>query len=95
VTFAGLVDERSDAEVFAGTAEQLADTIERWHRLGVDGVRLRPAVNSADLPVIVDEVVPILQRRGVFRTAYSDGESLRHRLGLPTAGNRYAAKGNS
>ncbi|ANI37794.1 LLM class flavin-dependent oxidoreductase [Mycolicibacterium vaccae] len=95
VTFAGLVDERSDAEVFAGTPAQLADTIERWHRLGVDGVRLRPAVNSADLPVIVDEVVPILQQRGVFRTAYSDGESLRHRLGLPTAGNRYAAKGNS
>ena len=31
--------------------------------LGVDGVRLRPAVTAVDLPFIVDEVVPLLQRR--------------------------------
>ena len=57
---------------------------------GVDGVRLRPAVNATDLPVIVDDVVPLLQRAGRFRTAYEDGETLRHRLGLPIAENRYA-----
>ena len=57
---------------------------------GVDGVRLRPAVNATDLPVIVDEVVPLLQRAGVFRTGYRDGETLRERLGLPIADNRYA-----
>ena len=42
-----------------------------WQRAGVDGVRLRPAVNATDLPVIVDEVVPLLQRAGRFRTALS------------------------
>ena len=48
-------------------------------------MRLRPAVNATDLPVIVDEVVPLLQQAGRFRTAYTDGETLRERLGLPIA----------
>ena len=62
----------------------------RWQQAGIDGVRLRPAVNATDLPVIVDEVVPLLQQAGRFRTAYDDGETLRERLGLPVAENRYA-----
>ena len=41
-----------------------------WQRLGIDGARLRPAVNATDLPVIVDEVVPLLQRAELFRTGY-------------------------
>jgi len=40
--------------------------------------------------VIVDEVVPQLQQADRFRTAYTDGETLRERLGLPVAANRYA-----
>jgi hypothetical protein len=40
--------------------------------------------------VIVDEVVPLLQQAELFRTAYGDGETLRGRLGLPVADNRYA-----
>jgi hypothetical protein len=40
--------------------------------------------------VIVDEVVPLLQRAGRFRTHYPDAETLRARLGLPVAPNRYA-----
>ena len=55
----------------------------RWQQTGIDGVRLRPAVNATDLPVIVDEVVPLLQQAGCFRTGYTDGETLRERLGLP------------
>jgi hypothetical protein len=47
-------------------------------------------VNTVDLPVIVDEVVPLLQKAERFRTAYRDSETLRERLGLPVADNRYA-----
>ena len=83
VTFDGVVDERSDALVFSGTPRELADHIVAWHRLGVHGIRLRPAVNSADLPVIAGELIPLLQHRVGFRTGYSDGETLRQRLGLP------------
>jgi alkanesulfonate monooxygenase SsuD/methylene tetrahydromethanopterin reductase-like flavin-dependent oxidoreductase (luciferase family) len=88
---ADLGDFLSDALIFAGSATQLVDMLLDWQRLGIDGVRLRPAVNATDLPVIVDQVVPLLQRAGRFRAGYVDGETLRARLGLPVAPNRYAA----
>ncbi|CDO86713.1 FMNH2-dependent monooxygenase [Mycobacterium triplex] len=91
VSFGGAGDPRSDALNFTGAATELVDLLLEWQRLGVDGARLRPAANATDLPVIVDEVVPLLQRAGRFRAAYQDGETLRARLGLPVAPNRYAA----
>jgi alkanesulfonate monooxygenase SsuD/methylene tetrahydromethanopterin reductase-like flavin-dependent oxidoreductase (luciferase family) len=83
-------DFRSDAHVFTGSPTELAELIERWHRIGADGVRLRPAVNAIDLPAIVEEVVPRLQRAGRFRTGYRNA-TLRDRLELPSAPNRYVA----
>ena len=91
VAFDGDGDFRSDCLVFTGSATELVDLLLEWQRLGIDGARLRPAVNATDLPVIVDEVVPMLQRAGRFRAGYAEGESLRARLGLPVAANRYAA----
>ena len=90
VTFGGITDPRSDALVFDGSPPGLVDLLLRWQQTGIEGVRLRPAVTATDLPVIVDEVVPLLQQAGRFRTAYTDGETLRERLGLPIAENRYA-----
>lgn len=90
VTFSGHVDPRSDAVVFDGTPAALVDLLAKWHGLGLDGFRLRPAVNATDLDVIADDVVPALQRKGLFRSGYRDGELLRERLGLPVADNRYA-----
>jgi alkanesulfonate monooxygenase SsuD/methylene tetrahydromethanopterin reductase-like flavin-dependent oxidoreductase (luciferase family) len=82
---------RSDTTVLAGSASDVADLVESWHALGYRGARLRPAVVTDDLPRIVDDLVPELQRRGLFRTAYAGG-SLRERLGLPVpVPNRYAA----
>ena len=91
VSFSGDTDFRSDALVFGGSPTQLVDMLLQWQRLGLDGARLRPAINATDLPVIVDEVVPVLQQAGRFRTGYTDGETLRQRLGLAVAPNRYAA----
>ena len=82
-------EHRSDALSFTGTADELADLIEAWRALGVDGFRLRPAVNGIDLPAIVDDVVPRLQRRDVFRPAYAE-TTLRERLGLERPASRYA-----
>ncbi len=81
---------RSDAAIFVGTPGGLADQLEAWRDAGLEGFRLRPAVIGHDLDAIVGGLVPELQRRGVFRTAYSPG-TLRARLGLPAAPNRYAA----
>jgi alkanesulfonate monooxygenase SsuD/methylene tetrahydromethanopterin reductase-like flavin-dependent oxidoreductase (luciferase family) len=90
VSLGGDTEFRSDALVFGGSAPELVDLLLGWQELGIDGARLRPAVQATDLPVIVDEVVPLLQDAGRFRTAYSESDSLRGRLGLPVADNRYA-----
>jgi alkanesulfonate monooxygenase SsuD/methylene tetrahydromethanopterin reductase-like flavin-dependent oxidoreductase (luciferase family) len=89
VSFGGAGDPRSDALNFTGTPTELVELLLDWQRLGIDGARLRPAINATDLPAIVDQVVPILQRAGQFRTGYADGQTLRERLGLPVAPNRY------
>lgn len=89
VALSGDTDFDSDAMIFGGNADELTELLLHWQTLGADGVRLRPAVHATDLPAIVDEVVPRLQRAGRFRTAYRDGQTLRARLGLPAAVNRY------
>jgi alkanesulfonate monooxygenase SsuD/methylene tetrahydromethanopterin reductase-like flavin-dependent oxidoreductase (luciferase family) len=91
VVAVGDSDFRSDALIFTGSATDLVDLLVGWQEIGIDGARLRPAVNATDLPVIVDEVVPRLQQAGRFRSGYRDGETLRARLGLPVALNRYTA----
>ncbi|HEY8533664.1 MAG TPA: LLM class flavin-dependent oxidoreductase [Micromonospora sp.] len=73
---------------FAGTPEQIADTIEEWYRAGAaDGFNIMPAVLPSGLEAFVDHVVPILQRRGLFRTEYT-GTTLREHYGLPRPANR-------
>ena len=68
--------------VTAGTPEQIADLIEDWFRDGAaDGFNVMPPVLPAMLEVFIAEVVPLLQRRGLFRTAYA-GDTLRAHYGL-------------
>ncbi|GAA4662385.1 LLM class flavin-dependent oxidoreductase [Gordonia humi] len=80
----------SDAEIFVGTPDGLADLLTERHRAGLTGFRLRPAALPHDLEQIVDGLVPELTRRGLFPTDDSTG-TLRDRLGLPRPANRYAA----
>ncbi|MBL1120007.1 LLM class flavin-dependent oxidoreductase [Streptomyces sp. 110] len=80
----------SDARVFAGTPAQLADLLQEFASEGLSGFRLRPAVAGHDLPAITRGLVPELQRRGVFRTAY-EADTLRGLLGLARPANRYVA----
>ena len=68
--------------VMAGTPEQVADAMEDWVDSGAaDGFNLMPPLLPVMLDVFVDEVVPILQRRGRFRTSYQ-GKMLRDHYGL-------------
>ena len=67
---------------FAGTPEQVADLITDWHADGAaDGFNIMPPILPAMLDVFIAEVVPLLQRRGLFRTDYA-GETLRDHYGL-------------
>jgi len=84
----------SDAQIFAGRPAQLADLLLDWREAGLAGFRLRPGALPHDLAQITDALVPELQRRGAFRTAYPAGDgsgTLRSLLGLPRPANRYAA----
>jgi len=88
----------SDALIFAGTAAELADLLLDWRAAGLAGFRLRPAALPHDLAQITTALVPELQRRGAFRTAYPEAGhqdagrpgTLRALLGLPRPANRYA-----
>jgi alkanesulfonate monooxygenase SsuD/methylene tetrahydromethanopterin reductase-like flavin-dependent oxidoreductase (luciferase family) len=80
---------RSDARIFTGSAAGLADLLEEWTAAGLTGFRLRPATLPHDLLQVTERLVPELQRRGLFRSAY-EATTLRGLLGLPRPANRYA-----
>jgi len=67
-----------------GTPEKVADVITTWHReKAADGFNLMIDVLPSGLRDFVEQVVPLLQRRGVFHTDYA-GTTLRANLGLET-----------
>jgi FMN-dependent oxidoreductase (nitrilotriacetate monooxygenase family) len=78
--------------VFAGTPEQVADTIEDWFTSGAaDGFNVMPPYYPGGLEVFVETVVPILRERGLFRSEYT-GRTLRDHFGLPRPENRFAGR---
>ncbi|GAA1835219.1 LLM class flavin-dependent oxidoreductase [Pseudonocardia ailaonensis] len=80
----------SDARILTGTPAELADLILEWQEAGLSGARLRPGAVDHDLPQITRALVPELQRRNAFRTAYT-ADTLRGHFGLERPANRYAA----
>ncbi|MFE7277195.1 LLM class flavin-dependent oxidoreductase [Streptomyces sp. NPDC057623] len=72
-----------------GTAENIADSMLHWFdNRAADGFNLMPAVMPSGLEVFVDQVVPILQDRGIFRRDY-EGSTLREHYGLARPANRF------
>ncbi|WP_350279783.1 LLM class flavin-dependent oxidoreductase [Kribbella sp. HUAS MG21] len=77
---------------FTGTPEQVADAIQHWFEAGAaDGFNIMPPVLPSGLTTFVDEVIPILQARGLFRTEYT-GTTLRDHYGLPRPARRTAER---
>jgi FMN-dependent oxidoreductase (nitrilotriacetate monooxygenase family) len=76
--------------LLVGTPEQVADTLEHWFRSGAaDGFNIMPDMFPSGVEIFVDEVVPLLRKRGVFRHEYS-GHTLRDHLGLPYPASQYS-----
>jgi len=74
---------------FVGTPEQLAETIEQWFREdAADGFNIMPPALPTDLQTFAEQVIPILQRRGIFREEY-EGRTLREHYGLERPPSRY------
>jgi len=66
---------------FSGTAEQVADGLQAWFESrAADGFIIQGGTPDT-FPRFVENVVPILQARGLFRTDYP-GTTLRESLGL-------------
>ncbi len=75
--------------IIAGTPERIADEIQLWFENGAaDGFNVMPPWLTGGFDVFADEVVPILRRRGLFRSEYA-GTTLRDHFGLPRPDSLY------
>jgi len=92
-TLRGLLHRLAGARghfVMAGTPDQVADHIETWFTQGAaDGFNVMPPWLPGGFEIFADEVVPILRRRGLFRSAYA-GSTLREHFGLPRPPSLYS-----
>ncbi|KQW02065.1 NtaA/DmoA family FMN-dependent monooxygenase [Streptomyces sp. Root369] len=77
------VIEAGGRQLLIGTPDAVATELDEFvQREAADGFVLVPHLTPGGLDEFVDEVVPRLQERGAFRTAYR-GSTLRSHLGLP------------
>ena len=63
----------SDRTGFVGTAEEFADMIEELGEWGNDGVLLWGDLHPVTIHRTLDDLVPVLRRRGILRDELSDG----------------------
>lgn len=80
----------SDAAVLTGSAESIAQTLLSWRSQGIDGVRLRPLSNAQDLEILQRDLLPRLGISPASSSHASAHPSLRERLNLSEAHNRYS-----
>ncbi len=79
-------------QLVVGTAQSIADKMQEWLEAGAcDGFTLLFPFYTKPLDDFVRLVVPELQRRGLFRTAYP-GTTLRDSLGIPAPPNHFIGK---
>lgn len=73
---------------FSGSPEQVADGLQQWFEArAADGFIIQGGTPDT-FPRFVEQVVPVLQARGLFRTDYP-GTTLRESFGLALPDNRY------
>ena len=78
--------------VIVGTPEYMADEMEKWLKEeAADGFNVVCNHYPKPFEDFCRQVVPELQRRGIFRTEY-EGTTLRENFGLTVPENRYTAR---
>lgn len=68
-------------------AEALAARLRDWVSAGLSGVRFKPLEEERDLQPLIDHLIPALRSAGIGKPPQAG--SLRERLALPIATNRY------
>ena len=72
-----------------GPSELVADQMEEWLSTGgADGFTIQFPYLPQGLDDFVEKLVPILQKKGIFREDY-EGDTLRENLGLPRPENQF------
>lgn len=67
-------------ELLIGSPQTVADKLQHWFEVsGIDGFNLAYTVMPESVDNFVDMVVPELQKRGIYKTAYTNG-TMRHKL---------------
>ncbi|MEV6722036.1 NtaA/DmoA family FMN-dependent monooxygenase [Streptomyces xanthochromogenes] len=90
-----LVIETGNRQTFVGSPATLAGTINDFVQADVsDGFILVPHITPGGLDSFADQVVPLLQERGVYRTEY-EGTTLRDHLGLAHPDERHDVRSAS
>jgi len=78
--------------IIVGTANDVADELEAWFQgYAADGFNLKPDLLPDSLELFINKVVPLLQKKGIFRTEY-EGNTLRDHLGLKRPPNQYTGR---
>ena len=72
-TFRDLIRTRNAGQFLTGAPEQIADALQKWQAVGVDGFNLIYSVTPGTFVDFIDAVVPILQKRGLMQTEYTPG----------------------
>ncbi|HEV7436385.1 MAG TPA: LLM class flavin-dependent oxidoreductase [Pseudorhizobium sp.] len=78
-----------------GSAERIADELGKWaNEAGVDGFNLSRTVVPECFDDIIELVIPILQDRGLYKTAYSEGPLRQKLFGQPRLPARHIGAGH-
>jgi alkanesulfonate monooxygenase SsuD/methylene tetrahydromethanopterin reductase-like flavin-dependent oxidoreductase (luciferase family) len=75
-----------------GSAATVADTLQTWvDQADVDGFMLARTVTPECFEAVADLLVPEIQRRGLYKTAYADGAWRAKLTGDPRMPARHVA----
>lgn len=75
-----------------GTPEQIADELEQWQDIGVDGINVMNWWLPGSYEEFVDHVVPTLQERGLAQREYAEGTLRRKLFGHDQLPDRHPAR---
>lgn len=77
---------------WVGSAQSIADTLIGWsEETGVAGFNLSRTVTPASIDDVINLLIPILQERGVYKTAYTEGTYREKLFGRPRLPSTHSA----
>jgi len=93
LTFGDLARRQMSGHWLVGSEEQIADRLEALGQSGADGFNLVYATTPGTFVDFIDGVAPILKRRGLMQTEYTDGTLRDKVFGHSRLSNRHPGAG--